>query len=304
MPRKKIYFAGLLANTDSSILNVRLDHGFKIKGVSDKEGYSLFSNLESLPYEKVGTKLFMDFPCFNPDEKKFYFIHNSFESIDKSGSKILNTVTKLDKFVHDYLTPNLQLMRLFKEGNICMPLIYFYLLEKDIPKPTMRGSTPLYIEREPYTLKHSEISDLEKFIRNTKLPFTESFLQLAFGNFELSHQIQNINLSFLSLMSSLEALFNRGQPELSYTISRNTAVLLGKNIQDSKKIFQEIKELYNKRSDIIPSRKSNIINKDDLLRLRHYVRESIKEIYDMGKNKDNIFDLLNSSGFGDRPWRK
>jgi hypothetical protein len=36
--------------------------------------------------------------------------------------------------------------------------------------------------------------------------------------------------------------------------------------------------------------------------LRDYVRRSIKEFYNMGKGKDDILDILNSTGFGDKPW--
>jgi len=168
----------------------------------------------------------------------------------------------------------------------------------------MSGKMHLHVSPGLYTLEKSEIPDLQGFIQNTKLPFKEPFLQLAFENFELSYQIHNINLSFLSLMISLEPLFNPGSQELRYRISRNTAVLLGKENEDSKMIFSEIKDLYDKRSNIVHAGKSNIINNEDLLKLRHYVRESIKEINKMCKSKSELLDLLNSCGFGDRPWTR
>ena len=134
--------------------------------------------------------------------------------------------------------------------------------------------------------------------------FKESFLQLAFGNFELSYQIHDRNLSFLSLMISLETLFNPGHQELRYRVSRNTAVILGKEKEDSKTIFREIKDLYDKRSKIVHTGNSNIINEEDLLKLRHYVRESIKVINNIGETKDELLEILNSCGFGERSWTK
>ena len=295
MSKKKIYFMGLLANTDSSILKVNLDHGFKIETISENEGVNLVSTLEGLPRIEIGEKLFMEFPCLNSSERKFYFISNSFESIDESGIEMLNAVAEFEnKFLHGYLDPTIRLMRLFKEGNICMPLIYYYFIDNSIPRAfTVRG-THLYISPEPeYTLEDSEVSELDKFIRNTKLPFTESFLQLAFETFELSYQTHDMNLSFLSLMISLEILFHpSGQGELNYRISRNAAVLLGKNKKDSKEIKGKVKELYSKRSAIVHAGKSNSMNKEDLLKLRHYVRESIKEINKIGKSKNELLDLL------------
>ena len=141
-----------------------------------------------------------------------------------------------------------------------------------------------------------------EFIRGTKLPFTESFLQLAFENFELSYQTHNINLSFLSLMISLETLLHPGdQGELSYRISRNAAVLLGNDKEDSIEIQGNVKELYRKRSAIVHTGKSNSMNEEDLLKLRHCVRASIKEINKIGRSKKEILDLLNSRGFDERP---
>ena len=41
----------------------------------------------------------------------------------------------------------------------------------------------------------------------------------------------------------------------------------------------------------------NVIKENDLPLLRHYVRESIKEINNLGKNKDDLLDRLNSFRF-------
>jgi len=306
MSKKEIHFMGLLANTDSSILNVTLDYGFKIHAMSEEDCIGLFSNLGGLPPEEVGKKLFIDFPCLNSDERKFYSINNSFESSGESFNETWNVIAKFaNDHVQGYLNPAIQLMRLFKEGNICMPLEYYYSTDNNAPKSIMWKSAGLYIAPKPkYTLESSEIPDLQEFIQNTKLPFKESFLQLAFGNFELSYQIHDRNLSFLSLMISLETLFNQGRQELRYRVSRNMAVILGKEKEDSEKIFREIKNLYDKRSDIVHTGKSNTINEEDLLKLRHYVRESIKVINNIGETKDELLEILNSCGFGERSWTK
>jgi len=305
MSNKNIYFMGILANTDSSILKINLDRGFSIKSISENEGVDLVSTFESLPYSKTGNKLFIEFPCLNSSARELYFISNSFESIDESGFERWNAVAEFEnKFLHSYLDPTIRLMRLFKEGNICMPLRYYYFIDDDgIPKSFTGSEMTLHISPNPkYTLEDSEVSDLDKFIRDTKLPFTESFLQLAFENFELSYQTHDMNLSFLSLMISLEILFHpSGQGELNYRISRNAAVLLGKDKKDSKEIKRKVKELYSKRSAIVHNGKSNSMDNEDLLKLRHYVRDSIKEFNKICKSKDDVLDLLDSLGFGEMP---
>ena len=303
MSVEKVNFMGLLANANSSILNVKLDHGFEIKYMHENESYDFLSILEGLPSGEVVKKIFMDFPCLDLSERKIYFISNCF-SEDFEGNDCGNSSPsfskslKFDHLVHKYLKPEIQKMRLFKEGNICIPLWYYYTIENNTPKILRHGSTSLYISPKPvYTLEKTEIPNLLRFIQETKLPFTEPFLQLAFENFELSYQTQDINLSFLSLTLSLETLFNPGGSELTYRISRNIAVLLGKDGIDSETIFSEIKDLYAKRSRIVHSGKSNVITDEDLLKLRNYVRESIKIIDKLGKTKEVLLNLLHSSGF-------
>ena len=184
-----------------------------------------------------------------------------------------------------------------------MPWIYYYSIDNDgIPRPYKRIITPLHVLKEPYTIKSSEMPELLEFIKNTKLPFTELYLRLAFDNFELSYEVGNTCLSFLALMVGLEALLNPGEQELTYRISRNAAVLLGKKDNNSKDIFDEIKKLYSKRSKIVHTGKSDIINGEDLFKLRKYIRYSIKEINKIGKTGKELWDLLNSRGFSEKPW--
>ena len=307
--KKRIHFIGFLANTDSSILNIKLDHGFKIEEMSEDKGAVFACMLEKLPYKYAFMELLLHIPslhlCLNNPEKKFYYISNSVDSYVVMDEKKSLTSTPpgfrdIQNLVSNYLSLVIRLMRLFKEGNIYMPQEYYYFMDNGAPKTFVKMGTTLHISPTKYTLEKSEIPNLQKFIKNTKIPFTESFLQLAFENFEHSYHTANRNLSFLSLMIGLESLFNRGNQEISYTISRNTAVLLGKNKKDADKIYREMKKLYKKRSKVVHSGKSNILKDDDVQKLRHYLRESIKEINKIGKDKDKIFSLLNRSGFGER----
>lgn len=301
MPTKKTCFLGLLANTDSSILKVILGHGFEIKEMPFDEGVNLIASLEKSSDKEVYKEL-IKYCHFS--ESKLFFSSNSFGSstkIDGIGASFSPEIYKFDNDeVYGYLKPTIQLMRLFREGNICMPLAYYFFMDYNIPQLVMSEGTNLYISPESYTLEDSEIPDLQKFILNTKLPFNKSFLQLAFENFELSYQTHNQNISFLSLMISLETLLSPGSSELTYRISRNAAVLLGKEKDESEVIFSDIKKLYKLRSEIVHGGKSNVIHIEDLLKLRHYIRESIKEINKVGKSKDELLDVLNSCGFGDK----
>ena len=90
-------------------------------------------------------------------------------------------------------------------------------------------------------------------------------------------------------------------------LQKKVSVLLGKDKENAEQIFRDMKELYKKRSSIIHGskvrKKSEKISEKDIVKLREYVRQSIKEIYFVGKEKKEIIDILNSCGFGQRLWR-
>lgn len=299
MSEQRIYFLGFLSNVDSSILGVNLNHGFKIKAISLHDGSSLISILSGSPSRIVRGHLYMKFRCLN-GSRTSYVIENSFQGIMDEGEWFPEATEFSNKQINGYLIPVLQLMRLFKEGNILLPLYYVYVIENEKARLLMSAESVRYISNDPYRLKNSELPELHRFIQDVKLPFKNPILQLAFENFELSYDISNMAVAFLTLMIGLETLLNRGEHELGYSISRNGAVLLGRDKEDSQNIFSEIRNLYKKRSIIVHTGKWDIVTKEDLLNLRHYVRESIKEIYRMGKSKKEILDLLNSHGFGER----
>lgn len=303
MSRKKIFFMGLLAHTDSSILKIDLNKGFKIEGISVDEGINFLSFLQNIPYMET-LKILNDNFIINDSEKKCYFISNDFECDEDIRHNCITERTNFDvTLIQGYLAPVIRLMRLFKEGNIYMPLQFYYSVDDN---KTPRLFTSLfygnyYNSWELFTLENSEISDLMRFIQSTKLPFKEPFLQLALENFELSYLTPTSNLTFLSLMICMEILFNPQDSEISHRISRNAAVLLGKDFEESKKIFTDIKNLYAKRSNIIhgsmTQKKSKSVNHGDVVKLRNYVRDSIKEINKNGKCKDDLLEFLNLWGY-------
>ncbi len=301
MPRI-IHYIGFLANADSSIMKVRLKHGFRVEAMSHPEAVDLICALANISYNEAMRLLFVDFRLLRSHEEQVYVIRNS---LDTKGNhekgNPWNAASKFDReFVYEYLHSRLRLIRLFKEGNLVMPLEYYYAIQDGKPTNFMNKRSGKPIIGGLYHLESSEVRSLHRFLRETSIPFREAFLQLAFENLELSYETVNYGLSFLTLMISLETLLNPGEHELRYRISRNAAVLLGNNRKESKAIFSEIKKLYDKRSKAIHTGETKAIDREDVLRLRNYVRESIKKMYQMKRSKNDILDLLNSHGFGER----
>jgi len=75
--------------------------------------------------------------------------------------------------------------------------------------------------------------------------------------------------------------------------------LLGIDNKDSNRIFEDVKKLYDMRSRIVHANKSNIVSKEDLSRLYSFVRKAIIKIHALDIDKDELFILLNSKGFGE-----
>ena len=181
----------------------------------------------------------------------------------------------------------------------------YYYFKESIPQTAQIGREYPLTDRTLFHLSDDEYTQAEAFINDTKIPFQHAFLQLAFDSFELSYETYNRGLALLSLMISMEAFFCVSQNEITYQVSRNAAVLLGKSKDESKEIFNDIKKLYSKRSKLIHGKQDkNPIIPKDILRLRHYVRESIKSIYKLDLGQKELLRVLNESGFGQSPLSK
>lgn len=114
MSKEKIYFRGFLANTDSSILKINLNHGFKIEAMTVDEMFRFISTLQKRPIVEVRREILHRFPIRNNSENKCFFVSNSFEyDIEKSDEERRNIINE-KTLVQDYLTPIIRLMKLFK----------------------------------------------------------------------------------------------------------------------------------------------------------------------------------------------
>jgi len=306
MEKKDIHFVGFLANVDDSILKLDLGQPFAIekKSQSEVEPFRLHirshwgTSAESqvLAVEEHGNN-FVRNQSFH-----FYCVTGrnieSFEATTQGG--VVMCPAALEEIFYR-LRDKIRLLRLFKEGNILMRFSLFYHLAGNEPKiiwSILEG--PLF-DSTLFKLENGEVGKAQDFLNKVKIPFDKK-LQLAFESFELSYESHSVALSFLTLMIAMEVMLNRGKDELRYTISRNAAVLLGKDKDDSERVFKEVRVLYDKRSKLVHEGSVNEVSSKDVLRLRHYVREAIKEMQSIGKDPKEIRDILNTCGFGQRPW--
>lgn len=274
MPEIEVHHLGILCNVDETIMKLKLDHGFSIEDIALEEGLDLLLNFEDVSRKELLNYLFMENRCINWPERKMYIIKNTFIANIELDAEGLITVRGPEvaefhnELMYKYLRNTVRLMRLHKEGDIRIPIQYLYFYQGDKIRRFQKGGTISHISSDIYHIEDSDLEKLEKMITETSLPFKLTFLQLAFDNFEESYNVLRRELSFLSLMISLEILYNLGDRELRYRISRNAAVFLGKTKDESIEIFIRIRALYDLRSRIVHSGKTGGLEQAQVFELR------------------------------------
>jgi hypothetical protein len=285
-----IHFIGFISNVDSTILQLKLEHEFRIDAMTIGEATKCISNLEG------GRRNAIDIQsdlykkrCMNTAERRVYYIKNTFKFDEDSASDAtqlrLEHGAKIDRdYITGYLSKVISILRLFKEGNVLMPLHYLDGGKTSQMVPTVYG---------PYTLEKAEIENLESLLHLIELPFGKPFLKNAFELFELSYAFHDPAISLILLITALETLL-KGRDDKSHDVRRGVAILLTR-INDKDNICSELKSLYGKRNDAVHDGLFGKVCQGDVLKIRHYVRDCIKEIYNRSLEKDQLIADLKSN---------
>ena len=301
MDSARIYFMGLLANVDPSILNLKLEYGFEVNKIPFADALFYLSLLDGVGENNKATftKLFNNKIISN---ESIYFISKTFPDLSKNDGK--DFYMKDKKLVYEYLLPIMSLLRLFKEGNICIPLRYYYFFYPGPVKFREDYDSASIIVEEPFKIVKSEVKEINEFIHSVKLPVNHDYLGLALETFELSYSTEHLNLNFLNLMNSLEILFNPGKDvkNKKHNIADNAAKLLAKSKEQLLDLYNQFILYYDIRSKITHEGRSNI-NEDDLLILRNHVRESIKKCIKLDCEKEQLLRSLKKWDYKDGPWK-
>jgi len=283
------YYLGFLANVDSNIKKLKLEYGFTIEEMSTTK-YRNFTSSTDRTYNGLENVLYPQHGIVNKDGK-IYYIKGLPKNLKGNRRYIIDLLSKLI---------------LFKEGYVSLPVQVgrAYISNEKLKKAEYVGYSLGINRREPiYNLSFEEIKRLNKFIYEIKLPFKQHYLQFALDNLEESIRIKKRELSFLTLMIGFESLFNLGKNQITHTISRHTALLMGKDKEESNQIYGEMKDFYKMRSKLIhanhKSKGSLTVNNNTITRLRNLLRDCIKKISTLELEKEILFKYLNERGFGD-----
>jgi len=298
-------FLAPLCNAAGKIADVTLGEPFQIERWPRRRLLRTLKRLELLPDWEILLRV-EEGNCL-PRGKRFASVVTANVPVVSPASlrieKFMEGVREQERY-YVQLGQKIQLMRLFKTGHIDVLSMYWYTdedgkIEMDAAQGSIRAP-----HDEPYFIRADEVALLSTFLETWSLPFKKSFLQLAFESFEESFRADRDHLLFLNLMIALEALFNVGQHDLRFRISRNAAILLGRDEEDVELVFEHMREYYDKRSQLVHTGKFDQITGTDVWMLAYYVREAIKAIAASGLDKDAVSRHLTSGGFRESHTRR
>lgn len=323
---ENIEFIGFLVNCEASLSKIKLRHGFKVRSMSIDEIDKLFVSLDHGDSNSRLKQFFQQVRALADEgnliavTNRFHYWGNEegyFADYDPSGPE------RDDAFlVEDYLRIVLRLAKLFKEGDLDMPLTIHYEIQDGVPHPsTYGGGDRLRWSRgKKYSVTDFEIPGLQQLLDRTAFPFKRGYVQLAFDFFEMSYALRVPSLIFLVLMISLEVLFNSDERGgIHRRICTNLSRLLGERAADRERIYSHIWTLYDKRSMLVhqglydyqsylhrvapdfekaasefPRRERDprFIQPGDYLRLRNYVRSSVMQVLALDLDKEALLKHL------------
>lgn len=112
--------------------------------------------------------------------------------------------------------------------------------------------------------------------------------------YDKSYLIGIAELEYIMLFSVLEMIFGSGNSEITYQISRGTALLLSNTADEMEQFHKEMKKLYNIRSKYVHSGVK--ISWDSLYKLREIVRKVLIKLVELGYHtSEKTFDELQNS---------
>ena len=230
--------------------------------------------------------------------------------------------------VEDYLRIAIRLMRLFKGGDLDMPMTIEYEFHNGVPFPSTYGGSPGRLGKQShvaYALDDSELPKLQQLLDTTYYPFKNGYVQLAVDFFETSSSLRIPPVIFLLLIISLEVLFNSSERLGTKRICQNVSRLLAKNAGEQERIYGDLRNLYEKRGALIHEGLYNyntylttirphfdkaskehpladedrrFIQPDDYRRLSNYVRESILAVLKFDLSKEDLLHHLSKPTTG------
>ncbi len=247
----------------------------------------------------------------NHEDGSLYMIRNRINPPhDEQNNKMDSWLTQHrvefeDRLVYGYLDSIIKLFRLYKPGNIALPAMC-YCVNEDFTKIYHRTERQRKLLTHPrFSLTVEETQKITSFVKKHESLLNKANLKSSVDAFNRSYQLQfeNPDLAFLALITAAENSLSDGY-EIGYKTSRNLAVLIGNDFDDSKYIFKRVNVFYKLRSHTahtmnpISNRGGLVVTSPIIEELRDFIRRAIIKIDDFQLEKGTLLVFLEEKGFG------
>ena len=147
----------------------------------------------------------------------------------------------------------------------------------------------------PYSLTDSEKTGFPQwfayFYPQTRTKICNDSFKSMLKMYDRSYLIGITESEYIMLFSILEMIFGSGHSEITYQISRGTALLLSQSSDEMNTIYKQMKKLYTVRSKYVHN--GTKVPLERLYELREMVRKVLIRLVVIGYHaKDKSFDEL------------
>lgn len=140
-----------------------------------------------------------------------------------------------------------------------------------------------------YTLSPEEKKHFSTWFETFYLPFLKQKKSDIFRSmlraYNTSYLVGIVELEFIMLFTILEMTLGSGNSEITYQISRGTALLLSSSPKEMEEIYRKMKKLYAVRSKYV--HKGERIPRESLYELREIVRKVLIKLVDLGYHAED-----------------
>lgn len=293
----ELNFLAVLANTNHSIRHVDFRYGFSPQEYSRNQLIRLLSKLQDLPEHEIDFKLTTNYGY--PRARKIWVLVDK-EKVSNDPIPWSYETWREQHALYDWRRESLawkvKILRLLRPGDIYLSFFASYTVG-DEGEIELNSSTEDTFSRTGRVLRipRAERFSVNEFIERNPPGIIPSYIRLAQKHYDLSFEVSDTALSFISLVTSLEVLLNSSSSELRYRVCRNTAVLLGTSKQKSRLIFDKMKRLYDIRSQLVHTGACKKFSESDVPELKELVRVAIRKAIEIGKTKEKLEEKLTES---------
>lgn len=304
-----VRYAALLGNVDKTILRIRIGDGFAVEEWPIEEFVAFYEDMHGSAEHDVWCKLDGEWGYghgkrYRP--KNVYVVTKRFDDfpIGPTGTNIDKEMEQFKRRIQfesqqtTLLGDKISKLRLFAEGSLKICVEFFYTEEDGIPEMVSSREETLHCENRLFRVGTRDLSVIQELLESSPLATGHKYISFAIENFLQSYRVAQPELEFISLMLALESIFNDGKQELRNKVARGCAVLLGRTKQSSRTVFNDVRDLYDKRSVLVHTGDRSKIKHADVLALKSYIRKSLLRVVQLGLPKDQLSIQLTEAGFG------